>query len=292
MNGASEPRRARREPRARARKLVIDMPESAEKPIVVRTPLWIYRCIPGGFSKISFDPTTLQVSVGGVVCRFSPDLCTSTVPTVTFDSDIIVRKQACCEALVRESIAAMICQCEGFACCEALVRLARDLAGSFVLAFLVHLVPSIIWGAEVSLGSPSNHQLMGVVWFLGWPVWFVLLQLLRPDGLSLRRRVAAVKFDDNPRPIFVPFGSRAHAEAVKAWWEGWQQNRSDPPPPPPPTRCGWPQAVGLLLLSGLVGDALATGSIVTACIERGCCLDDEATLASCRATGFPNATGV
>ena len=42
----------------------------------------------------------------------------------------------------------------------------------------------------------------------------------------------------------------------------------------------------------LVGNALATGSIVTACIERGCCLDDEATLASCRATGFPNATGV
>ena len=72
------------------------MLESAEKPIVVRTPLWIYRCIPGGFSKISFDPTTLQVSVGGVVCHFSPDLCTSTVPTVTFDSDIIVRKQACC----------------------------------------------------------------------------------------------------------------------------------------------------------------------------------------------------
>ena len=33
-------------------------------------------------------------------------------------------------------------------------------------------------------------------------------------------------------------------------------------------------------------------AIVTACIERGCCLDDEATLASCRATGFPNATGV
>ena len=50
--------------------------------------------------------------------------------------------------------------------------------------------------------------------------------------------------------------------------------------------------VGLLLLSALVGNALATASIVTACIERGCCLDDEATLASCRATGFPNATGV
>ena len=273
------------------------MLESAEKQIVVRTPLWIYRCIPGGFSKISFDPTTLQVSVGGVVCCFSPDLCTSTVPTVTFDSDIIVRKQACCEALVRGVLRLLVCTpSEEFACCEALVRLARDLAGSFVLAFLVHLVPSIIWGAEVSLGSPSNHQLMGVVWFLGWPVWFVLLQLLRPDGLSLRRRVSediALKFDDNPRPIFVPFGSRAHAEAVKAWWEGWQQNRSDPPPPPPPTRCcGWPQAVGLLLLSALVGNALATASIVTACIERGCCLDDEATLASCRATGFPNATGV
>ena len=261
------------------------MLEATEKPIVVRTPLWIYRCIFGGFSKISFDPTTLQVSVGGVVCRFSPDPCTATVPTVTFDSEILVRKQACCG-----------CCCAEFACCEALVRLARDLAGSFVLAFLVHLVPSIIWGAEVSLGSPSNHQLMGVVWFLGWPVWFVLLQLLRPDGLSLRRRVSediALKFDDNPRPIFVPFGSRAHAEAVKAWWEGWQQNRSDPPPPPPPWRCcGWPQAVGLLLLSLLVGNALATGSIVTACIERGCCLDDEATLASCRATGFPNATGM
>ena len=48
--------------------------------------------------------------------------------------------------------------------------------------------------------------------------------------------------------------------------------------------------VGLALLLGLVINMLVTGVIVGECMDRGCCKDEDDTLASCVATGYPNAT--
>ena len=60
-------------------------------------------------------------------------------------------------------------------CHQSLSLWVRDIFASFLMAFLFHLIPSIIWGAENSLGTPSNHQMMGAVWFLGWPIFGCLL---------------------------------------------------------------------------------------------------------------------
>jgi len=59
----------------------------------------------------------------------------------------------------------------------------RDLGGSFHYAFMFHLVVSVIWGVERSLGSPENHAQMGLVWFGGWLVWMGIAVLLRPGGI-------------------------------------------------------------------------------------------------------------
>ena len=146
-----------------------------------------------------------------------------------------------------------------------------------MLAFLFHLVPSIIWGAENSLGSSRNHQLMGVVWFGGWPCWWVFLQLLRPWGLLVR--------DSNVK-VHIPLASWDEARAVAEWWG---EGKIGPPPPPAPTIDAW-LVVGLSALLALLANALYTGAEVVACMDRGCCKDDASTLASCRATGYPNST--
>ena len=47
-------------------------------------------------------------------------------------------------------------------------RAGKAIFYSFLLAFMFHLIVSVAFGVERSLGSPENHRLMGGVWFLGW----------------------------------------------------------------------------------------------------------------------------
>ena len=172
-------------------------------------------------------------------------------------------------------------------------RLLRDVLVSFLVAFLFHLIPSILWGAEESLGSPDNHRLMGAVWFGGWPMWFLVLSALRTPGLHL---------DANPGCCsagFVPMHSYAHAEAVAAWRasHAWRLNRLGadpvvklaPAPAPAPLFDAWMLA-GLVVWAVLVGNAIYVAAKVLSCHDRGCCRDDAATLDCCVATGYPNAT--
>jgi len=160
-------------------------------------------------------------------------------------------------------------------------RLIRDGACSFVVALLFHLIPAIIWGAERSLGSSQNHQLLGLVWFGGWPVWFVVLQLLRPWGLHVRRGECGCHNDCTA--LFIPFQSYSHAHAVAAFWSAPSETQ-----PPAATRlCDPWMCVGLCIWTGLWANAIFTGIRVIECSNRGCCKDDASTLDACVATGYP-----
>lgn len=170
-------------------------------------------------------------------------------------------------------------------------RLLRDAPISFLAAFLFHLIPSIIWGAEKSLGSPGNHQLMGIVWFAGWPVWFLLLQLLRPWGLHCSGTSDGLGCTG----VFIPFASHSHAKAVADWWtQAAAKSRAGLPGLAPPPRSKSSPAeiacmvIGLAVVLGLIGNALGTAAAIQSCMGRGCCFDNATTLDSCSATGYPS----
>eukprot|EP00947_MAST-08B_sp_MAST-8B-sp1_P001455 g1455.t1 len=82
---------------------------------------------------------------------------------------------------------------------------------AFLLAFLFHLIPSVIVGVEIVLGSPEMHQQLGVVWFGGWPVFIVILILTRflfDYGLEIKNPKTGAR-------RFVSVGSHAEATAVR-----------------------------------------------------------------------------
>lgn len=160
------------------------------------------------------------------------------------------------------------------------LRLTRDAVLSFVVAFLFHLLPSIVWGAEESLGSSSNHQLMGAVWFLGWPIWFAVMQVLwRPWGIQI---TTAAKGD-----WFVPFDSWQHVTDVVAWWPTNKSSNEPVPARPRPLMFDPWFLFGWLFSLVLVTNMFVTGVLVFQCNERGCCKDDESTLDCCVETGYP-----
>ncbi len=170
-------------------------------------------------------------------------------------------------------------------------RLLLDAFASFILAFLVHLIPSHILGLAWVLGSPQNHALLGIPWFGGWPVCFILTVLLRPWGLSLTHSV------DGSSCGWVPFASRghavrvaaAHAECAVARQSGEREAGGGWLPAAPAWNGGF--VTGMLVLLGLIAHAVVCGVLIVDCVGRGCCRDDAATLESCVATGYPtNAT--
>lgn len=231
---------------------------------VVRPLLMLYRCIPITAGSLVFGALADEIEVCWDSC------CCACLP-VRLDARTVprVRKQPL----------------------WSVARLIRDLPISFVIAFLFHLVPSNAWGAEVSLGSPQHHQMMGIVWFGGWPVFFILLQLLRPWGLHLPATPAGCGCTGT----FIPFASPTHARAVAEWWaaavaKNRTVNASLPPLPRARlTACDATNIVaGLLVAAALVVNALVTAAAVNDCMSRGCCFDNATSLESCRATGFPS----
>ena len=131
---------------------------------VVWAAFLIWRCVPCGYDRLTFT------AGGEVLLRRACGCCCDERPLPPQPQQLEVRKQPLCSA----------------------ARLLRDAGLAFVLSFLFHLVVSIVWGAARSLGSAENHQLMGAVWFGGWPAWFVAVQLLRPWGLVVHDRQARV----------------------------------------------------------------------------------------------------
>ena len=244
------------------RSLHFDSMMTDKRTLCIRSPFVLWRCVPCGFVDLTFrtdeNGAPIHVSCHTAVCCW----CCCEPQQLSLDSTVAVAKQPLCNGW----------------------RLLRDTGASFVLAFLFHLIPSVLWGAARSLGSPRNHALMGVVWFAGWPVFFAILQLLRPWGLQLSPRAASARF--------VPFQSRAHAAAVAAWWMSRRDGKAGVAAQPPTrwTMCNAWLVLGLLLWAVLWANALYTGVEVAACSGRGCCRDNATTLECCVATGYPNAT--
>lgn len=157
-----------------------------------------------------------------------------------------------------------------------------NLFWSFILAFLVHLVPSIIWGAANSLGSPGNHGKMGAVWFSLWPVFFAVMSAAQPYGITTA--------DAEGKQWFVQttFATRGLAEQiVQTWQRPCSLDHGAAPGSIPGT---WrPQTIaGTGAGLALIANALYTGYAVMVCMGNGCCRDDAATLLSCASTGFPS----
>mmetsp|Transcript_10995 Transcript_10995/g.23492 ORF Transcript_10995/g.23492 Transcript_10995/m.23492 type:complete len:291 (-) Transcript_10995:198-1070(-) len=232
----------------------------------VFTTFLVWRCIPSGLQRLTFQLVADGSCTNLLYTDASCCCCCCAIKTqIPRGTAPVVRKQAFWNW----------------------PRLLRDAPLSFLLAFLIHLVPSIIWGAEESLGSPENHALMGVVWFGLWPVWYILLQLLRPWGISLDLTCCACEAWGG---IFVPFASYKHATEVCAYWRKAYTQR-DPSVERPPSRarlCDAFMLIGILVLAGLLANAIYTGVEVLACSDRGCCADDKSTLDNCTATGYPD----
>ena len=223
-------------------------------------------------------PLSTELSVRTYHLLWRCLLCS--VETLSFCDSRIIWESRCCWCcctlpVIRENVDELRAGYQPFL---NAARLLRDAAVSFIVALLFHLIPSIIWGAEESLGSAHNHQLMGAVWFGGWPFWFLVMSALRPPGLHLSSGYCST---------FVPFNSLAHAQAVAAW-------RHSAPARPKPTAsvplCDAWMVAGLIVWLVLIGNGIFTGAEVMACIGRGCCKDDSNTIDCCVATGYPNAS--
>ncbi|CAB9528379.1 expressed unknown protein [Seminavis robusta] len=228
---------------------------------ILHTNLLLYRFLPVGSFTVTFDTTgnekMAHISASCCGC------CAGTEQSVPMNDDTTL-----------QVLQQPLCHCG---------RLVRDAGLAFVLAFLFHLIPSIIWGAEESLGSSSNHQLMGAVWFGGWPIWFIIMQFLRPWGIQIQ-----TKNNDDNATIFVPFASWKHATEVVACWEKSKYETPMPPMPEKPSLFHDLQfIVGWIFFLVLIINMFVTGALVTDCNSRGCCKDDEDTLDCCVETGYP-----
>lgn len=177
----------------------------------------------------------------------------------------------------------------------------RDILASFVMAFLFHLIPSIIWGAERSLGTPTNHQTMGAVWFLGWPLFGCLLlgatfqkkgiiieELHSEDLIPRRHFVQLTHFKGDlhkhvsratERHLGLASEEQSHENAIRGLLELHGGGISK-----------WRAATvgGCLFWIILWVNGVVTGIVVQNCMASGCCLDNETTYDSCTTTGEPN----
>lgn len=229
-----------------------------DRPNTIHTYSLLYRFLPTGSCTLVFghgnNTNEIQVQCSSCLCQGDRRVASA--------ESLQVRRQS-------------VCHCW---------RLTRDAILSFVLAFLFHLLPSIVWGAENSLGSPSNHQLMGVVWFLGWPIWFAVMQVIwRPWGIQIN----TTSDKGSSSSLFVPFDSWQHATDVVDWWQN-KKNNGDPVPPRPRSLVADPWFLfGWIFSLILVINMFVTGVLVVQCNERGCCKDDETTLECCVETGYP-----
>ena len=263
----------------------------------VHTNLLLYRFCPIGSYTIDFDLHNTQMAhISGSDCCFCCCSTDASVPMNLTTTTLQVQRQYLWNWW----------------------RLLRDAGLAFVAAFLFHLVPAIIWGAEQSLGSPSNHQLMGAVWFIGWPIWFFIFQcFLRPWGIRIESSSssngigAVAAAAASTTAVFVPFASWKHATDIVIWWEKYnnrnqqekeitqseqqQVSSSQLPtniyvealPEKPKLICGIYFVVGWIFFLFLIVNMFVTGYLVAECNSQGCCKDDETTLDCCVETGYP-----
>lgn len=196
---------------------------------------------------------------------------------VVEDGSVVWKSTACCccKSTGQLSLAPVpLVQKESITCYTVL----RDLFLSFVFAFLFHLIPSLIWTPEASLGSPDNHQKMGMVWFGGWILlWFPLfIFVFRPWGV----KCASGDFIQMP----------TYEDAVTTV-ERWGMCVDSPGTMPSfkkPRFCKRPHLIGSFVLAVMLVWGLVTMSLVQECNGRGCCKDDASTLDACVATGYPS----
>lgn len=247
----------------------------------------LYSFIPVGCYKLRFE-----FSQEGSNCDEERDEVGSKSPIIMICEHGCLGQRCCRKSMELdwESLSASV-EKKPYICCSW--RILRDGINSFVFAFLFHLVPSVIWGPENALGSSANHQKMGVVWFGSWPVIFILLQYLRPQGIHFCGNTPR----HGPRKkYFLPFPSKKYATDVKTWIETSKQliqqdGNTTSTIPSLPKKSHWsnvPMIVGLTFLLFLIVNMFVTMKLVQDCTSRGCCKDNEDTLMSCRETGYPS----
>lgn len=143
----------------------------------------------------------------------------------------------------------------------------------------------MIWGVEESLGSPSNHGKMGIVWFGLWPVWGGAMIWLRPWGVWLEASSTFVQTtnEGNAKKIAVLLSSSGGSGSGN---NNNSSNKSNSLKIQKPNKAR--SVFGCLLFWFFIINFLVTFVLVVRCSDRGCCKDDEATLLNCTQNGFPS----
>jgi len=166
-------------------------------------------------------------------------------------------------------------------------RLVRDAVLCLVLGFFLHLVPAVAIGIEVVLGSKDNASLFSLAWLGCWISSFLLVQFLRPWGIVVGAGGCACAPCGGAK--FIPFSSYAHAKATCEYWEHayTKQRTRGFEPAERVSFCTWRLGAGLVVMIVLLANAVYFATLVSDCVERGCCSGDDATLDACRDTGYP-----
>lgn len=167
--------------------------------------------------------------------------------------------------------------------------MASSILLAFLMAFLIHLIPSVAIGVEVALGSSEMHQRMGLIWFGSFP--FILAAMLigrycylhaliinggtsnvttnglivdvpssftvgdRKKALELLQHMSHTGNEDESSPKIV---SESNFD------DGAKKSCDDQP---------WPPVIAFTILGALLIFAVVTGVLIIECQGRGQCYD-------------------
>ena len=156
---------------------------------------------------------------------------------------------------------------------------------AFVLAFLIHLIPSVAIGVEVALGSSEMHQRMGMIWFGSFP--FILAAMMFGRHYYLHAIVfetpgkgSAGLSESHETSSSITVGGRKKAIEVREWIDFSYVGEKERLLPEKEGQCSkscddlpWPPVIAFSILGGLTIFAMITGVLIIECQGRGQCYD-------------------
>eukprot|EP00163_Fabomonas_tropica_P009392 TRINITY_DN19200_c0_g1_i1.p1 TRINITY_DN19200_c0_g1~~TRINITY_DN19200_c0_g1_i1.p1 ORF type:complete len:281 (+),score=21.68 TRINITY_DN19200_c0_g1_i1:123-965(+) len=260
-----------------------------------------------GFSSTSSSSTSDSIDMSGLSSRLSPSSALAPAPgaysqlqaprrlwlflplgsdTITAyhgDSGTIdVVKRRCGVTMTRRHIA--LANVESVRCVPRPYRF-DGVFGNFLAAFLWgalwHLVPAIIIGVSVSLGSGDMHRKLGVVWGGLWVACFIISFFLREPVLRIRLR----RGDGHTREtVTVTVGTRTQGEALAQHILAAAQGKGTgnaglamalrEEPALHRRRARWPMVLGVTVFVSLLALLLAIVILVKQCNDCGGCRDN------------------
>ena len=120
---------------------------------------------------------------------------------------------------------------------------------------------------------------------MGFPFFCLLFVLARPFGLRIRSTPGT---SSECNFVQMTFGSRDFADSVVRSLLDGQKPEASFMDIASPNKWRTSTIVGTLTWVVLGGVAVVTAGLVQACMNRGCCADDAATLDMCVTTGYSN----